>query len=70
MKHYTFICELPGTVQAAMLLDAVKIWNAYGVEITTGLIHHFMGEKIANVIGYEEGLLPAEKYNKYVFGRE
>ena len=65
-----YINQLPKEVQDAIKHDAIAI-----LENTTDYSHDeiidivnnvVMDEKLINVIGYEEGLLPYDKYSKYL----
>lgn len=76
MQKVKWVCELPESVQNEIRMDANKIIDDLGLtfpldDITPdreSLIDHIMNEKLINIIGYEEGLLDADKYSKYVLG--
>lgn len=65
-----YIKQLPPEVQAQIAHDAIAILENttdYSVHDIVCIVHDtVMNEKLINVIGHEEGLLPYDKYSKYL----
>jgi len=66
-----WVCELDENIQNEIRNDARAILNECTDytenEITEIIENTIMNEKLVNIIGYEEGMLDADKYSKYVF---
>lgn len=64
-----WVYELPDHVKDELKNDAMAILQNIGMDHDEIMdtIDVVMREKLANVIGDEEGMLPAAKYGKYLF---
>lgn len=64
-----WVCELPCEIQRELKHDAEMILRDVGYtgEELEEALERVMNEKLVNIIGYEYGELPAEKYGKYIF---
>ena len=67
-----WVYELPETVRTELMKDAREILEAVHGEnheaVEEGL-DNVAREKLINVVGDEWGMLPVEKYGKYIFER-
>ena len=64
-----WVMDLPIEIQNEILRDAIKIATELcGDDIYLyELMDNVMNEKLINIIGYEDGLLDADKYKKYLY---
>lgn len=64
-----FVCELPQEVQNEIRKDAKKILNQLDLSEAekAETLENVMNEKLINIIGYEFGLLDADKYEHLIF---
>lgn len=64
-----WICELPEEVQREIKADATRILTEAGLDAgeLAEALDRVMNEKLVNVVGYDAGELPAEKYGKYIW---
>ena len=63
-----WVFQLPAGVQRELREDAKQILQK--IECSENIedaLNRVMCEKLVNVIGDEDGLLPAEKYGKYIW---
>ena len=63
-----WVMDLPIKIQNEILRDAIKIATELcGDDIYLyELMDNVMNEKLINIIGYEDGMLDADKYWKYL----
>ena len=63
-----WVFQLPAGVQRELREDARQILQRLECcENIEDTLNRVMCEKLVNVIGDEDGLLPAEKYGKYIW---
>lgn len=74
VKHVKWVCELPQDVQDELrqdAIDTISYWSDYSMDEVIKIVDEdVMNEKLVNIVGWEDGMLNPEKYNKYIFGRE
>lgn len=64
-----WVMDLPIKIQNEILRDAIKIATELcGDDIYLyELMDNVMNEKLINIIGYEDGMLDADKYKWYLY---
>ena len=72
MQKVIWVCQLDEDIQAEIRRDAIATMQKYtdytDDEIIYEVDNFVMNEKLINIIGYEDGMLDADKYSKYVYG--
>lgn len=66
-KKIKWVCELPLEIQAEIQNEIYDLFIEIGIDNLEESVERAMNEKLINIIGSEYGLLPYEKYAKYIF---